>query len=271
LSNRGDVDAADGCGCVYAATPLGFIEEDYASICLVGCFIFFINYCEGSFFASEEMMKQLALGVLLASIAGAACAADLPAPGAPYSKAPAVVSPAINWSGFYIGAMGGYASENTSDPIGIKGGFGGGTVGYNWQFGTIVAGIEADGAWANVSASESMQDPVLGLITATAKVDALATVRGRIGAAFDQILLYGTGGLALSDAKASATALGLTVSDNKTQTGWTLGAGAEWMFLPRWSLKAEYLYRRLESVTLFAVSTGALAVNSGQFGVNYHF
>src|SRR6516225_2062118 len=96
-------------------------------------------------------MKRIALGILLASIAGAACAADLPAPGAPYSKAPPIVSPATNWSGFYIGAIGGYASESGSDSSGIKGGFGGGTVGYNWQFGTIVAGIEADGAFADVS------------------------------------------------------------------------------------------------------------------------
>ena len=215
-------------------------------------------------------MKRLALGILLASIAGAACAADLPAAGVPYSKAP-VISPATNWSGFYIGAMGGYGAEATSDLVGIKGGFAGGTLGYNWQFGTLVAGIEADGAWANINATASEIDPVAGLVTATAKIDALATVRGRVGAAFDQVLLYGTGGLALADTKVSATVLGLTVSDGKTQSGWTAGAGVEWMFLPRWSLKAEYLYRRFDSVTLFGTSTGTLAVNSGQFGVNYHF
>jgi outer membrane immunogenic protein len=215
-------------------------------------------------------MKRLALGILLASIAGAACAADLPAAGVPYSKAPGT-SPATNWSGFYIGAMGGYGAEATSDPVGIKGGFAGGTLGYNWQFGTLVAGIEADGAWANINATASEVDPVAGLVTATAKIDALATVRGRVGAAFDQVLLYGTGGLALSDTKVSATALGLTISDSKTQSGWTAGAGVEWMFMPRWSLKAEYLYRRFDSVTLFGTSTGTLAVNSGQFGVNYHF
>ena len=60
-------------------------------------------------------MKRLALGLLLASIAGAACAADMSAPRAAYTKAPAM-SPAINWSGFYIGAMGGYAAEAASDP-----------------------------------------------------------------------------------------------------------------------------------------------------------
>jgi len=163
--------------------------------------------------------------------------------------------------------MGGYASENTSDGPGIKGGFGGGTVGYNWQFNNIVAGIEADGAFADVSSSIT----ALG-ITATAKVDALATVRGRIGVAFDQVLLYGTGGLALADTKVSVSGSGITLSDTKTQTGWAAGAGVEWMFLPRWSLKAEYLYRRFDSVTLFGgISTGSSALNSGQVGVNFHF
>jgi outer membrane immunogenic protein len=211
-------------------------------------------------------MKRVALGLLLTSIAGAACAADLPAPSAAYTKAPAVVSPATNWSGFYIGAMGGYAAEASSDPLSIKGGFAGATVGYNWQFSTVVAGIEADGAWADISNSATIAG-----VTATAKIDTMATVRGRVGVAFDQVLLYGTGGLALADTKVSATNGVVALSDSKTQTGWTVGAGVEWMFMPRWSLKAEYLYRRFDSVTLFGVSTGTVALNSGQVGVNFHF
>jgi len=211
-------------------------------------------------------MKRLALGLLLASIAGAASAADMSAPAPAYTKAPAVVSPVNNWSGFYIGAMGGYASEATSDSTGIKGGFAGGTVGYNWQSGMFVAGIEADGAWADISSTASIPG-----LTATAKIDALATVRGRVGAAFNQVLLYGTGGLALADTKLSITALGTTLSETKTQTGWTAGAGVEWMFIPRWSLKAEYLYRRFDNLTFLGFSTGTLAVNSGQVGVNFHF
>src|SRR5882724_12198578 len=130
-------------------------------------------------------MKRVALGLLLASIAGAAFAADLPAPGAPYTKAPAMVSPAINWSGFYIGAMGGYASENTSTAGGVKGGFGGGTLGYNWQSGMFVAGIEADGAWADIS-----QTATAGLVTVADKIQSIGTVRGRVGVAFDQVLFY---------------------------------------------------------------------------------
>jgi outer membrane immunogenic protein len=218
-------------------------------------------------------MKRIALGLLLASIAGAACAADLPAPNAPYTKAPAMVSPAINWSGFYVGAMGGYASQTGGD-LNIKGGFGGGTVGYNWQFGMLVAGIEADGAFGSVRASATETVTVAGVTvsgTGTDKVDALATVRGRVGVAFDQVLLFGTGGFALANEKVSATALGITVSDSRTQTGWTVGAGVEWMFMPRWSLKAEYLYRRFDNTTLFGMPAGTLALNSGQVGVNFHF
>jgi len=89
--------------------------------------------------------------------------------------------------------------------------------------------------------------------------------------AFDQVLLYGTGGFALADEKVSATALGITLSDSQTRTGWTIGAGLEWMFVPRWSLKAEYLYRRFDSTTVLSIPTGSLALNSGQFGINYHF
>jgi outer membrane immunogenic protein len=219
-------------------------------------------------------MKRLALGLLLASITGAAFAADLAVPGKAYTKAPAA-SPATNWSGFYIGAVGGYAGETGSDPLALKGGFGGGTIGYNWQFGTFVVGLEGDGTFGDVSATGTGTTVVNGVVvpaSATDKIQALATIRGRIGVAVDQVLLYGTGGLALADEKASATALGVTISDTKTRTGWTAGAGVEWMFIPRWSLKAEYLYRRFDNVNFFGVvPVGTLAVNSGQVGVNFHF
>jgi outer membrane immunogenic protein len=222
-------------------------------------------------------MKKLTLGILLASIAGSAFAADLPAPPATYSKAPAIVSPATNWSGFYVGAMGGYASENTTLAGGLKGGFGGVTAGYNWQFSQFVVGIEADGAGGSISNSLTAPVPPLGLVTVSGKVDALATVRGRVGVAFDQVLLYGTAGLAVADTKLGVTALGVTINDSKTQTGWTAGAGVEWMFLPHWSVKAEYLYRSFSSQNFFTglvaggIPSGTLNINSGQFGINYHF
>jgi outer membrane immunogenic protein len=221
-------------------------------------------------------MKKLALGLLLTSLAGSAYAADLPA-AAPYTKAPAMVSPLTNWSGFYIGAMGGYGSENTDDQFAIKGGFAGGTIGYNWQFGQFVAGIEADGAWADINNSVTQFFPGVGAITASAKIDALATIRGRFGFAIDQVLLYGTAGLALADTKLGAIAPGVALSDSQTLTGWTAGAGIEWMFLPHWSVKGEYLFRSFGGETFFAsqlppgIQTGTLNINSGQVGINYHF
>lgn len=195
-----------------------------------------------------------------------ATAADLAA--RPYTKAPAPLAAVYNWTGFYLGAVGGYAQENASGDPKMKGGFVGGTLGYNWQTSNIVFGLEADGAWADVNASAT----ALG-ITVASKTDALGTVRGRVGVAFDQVLLYATGGYAWIDNKISVTALGVTVSDSKFHSGWTAGAGVEAFIAPQWSVKGEYLYRSLAGETYFggAVPTGTLNFHTVQFGVNYHF
>ncbi|KRQ93266.1 hypothetical protein CQ12_22255 [Bradyrhizobium jicamae] len=201
-----------------------------------------------------------------------AIAADLPARG--YTKAPAAAIAINNWSGFYLGAMGGYAQENTSGLGTLSGGFAGGTAGYNWQMGNLVLGLEADGAWADVGAN-------VGLFGGLASVDytirSMGTVRGRVGYAFDSVLVYGTGGWAWSNNRFTATALGLSVSDDRFHSGWTLGAGVEVMFAPKWSVKAEYLYKSLEGGTYFGnavpggVQVGTINLNSVQVGVNYHF
>jgi outer membrane immunogenic protein len=217
------------------------------------------------------MKKILMTTVGLAALGLApAIAADLPA--RTYTKAPALAAPLYNWTGFYIGAMGGFGKEDTSD-FALSGGFGGGTAGYNWQTGQFVFGIEADAAGADISSSFAIP----GLVSAEDKIRALGTVRGRVGIAYEQILFYGTGGFAWADERVSASALGVSISDTKTRTGWTAGAGAEWMFAPHWSVKAEYLYRSFGSETFFAstipggVNSGTLNIHSGQFGVNYHF
>ena len=200
-----------------------------------------------------------------------AAAADLAA--RPYTKAPAAAIAINNWTGFYIGAMGGYAQENSSDIGTLSGGFAGGTVGYNWQAGNLVLGLEADGAWADVGATLGIP----GFASVDYTIRSMGTVRGRIGYAFDQVLLYGTGGYAWSDNRLSATALGVSVSDSQFHSGWTVGAGVEVMFAPKWSVKAEYLYRSFEGQTYFAgiaapgVATGTINLNSVQVGVNYHF
>jgi len=217
------------------------------------------------------MKKILMTTVGLAALGLApAVAADLAA--RTYTKAPALAAPLYNWSGFYIGAMGGYGKEDTSD-FALSGGFGGGTAGYNWQTGQFVFGIEADAAGADISSSFTIP----GLVSAEDKIRALGTVRGRVGIAYEQVLFYGTGGFAWADERVSASALGVSISDTKTRTGWTAGAGVEWMFLPHWSVKGEYLYRSFSSETIFSgvipggLATGTLNINSGQVGVNYHF
>lgn len=182
-----------------------------------------------------------------------------------------------NWTGFYLGVVGGGAWEAASGDPKMQGGFVGGTAGYNWQAGNIVFGVEADGAWADVSASAAgtVAVPGIGAIPAsvTFKTDALGTVRGRIGWAVNNVLLYGTGGYAWIDNKITATLGGLSVSDSKFHSGWTVGAGVEAFFAPQWSVKGEYLYRSLGGETYFsgAVPTGTLKLHTVQVGVNYHF
>ncbi|VIO74004.1 outer membrane protein [Bradyrhizobium ivorense] len=211
-------------------------------------------------------MRNLLLasaGLLVLSAFAPASAADMAA-RAPYVKAPPPAA-IYNWTGFYIGGFGGYASENSGNPK-MEGGFGGGTVGYNWQAGNFVYGLEADGAWADVDASVSGFG-----VTVKSKIEALGTVRGRVGFAVDQVLFYGTGGYAWVDNKLSVTALGVTASQSNFHSGWTVGAGIEAFIAPQWSLKGEYLYRSLDSETYFGVPSGTLELHSVQFGVNYHF
>ena len=108
------------------------------------------------------MKLKIATLALLASVGGA-YAADMPQAATPYIKAP--VTPAYDWTGFYLGAMGGYGwSDQVRETVGgltvtassndLKGGFGGGTIGYNWQTGQVVFGIEADAAWSDIKYSE---------------------------------------------------------------------------------------------------------------------
>ena len=219
-------------------------------------------------------MKKILLTTtaLIAFGIAPAAAADLAA--RPYTKAPAAAIAINNWSGFYLGAMGGYAQENSSGIGTLSGGFAGGTAGYNWQMGNIVLGVEADAAWADIGAR--VGNPALSALET--RIRDMGTVRGRVGYAFDQVLIYGTGGYAWADNRMTASLLGVSVSDSHIHSGWTVGAGVEVMFAPKWSVKAEYLYRSFQSETYNfpgiiagGVASGTLNLNSVQVGVNYHF
>jgi outer membrane immunogenic protein len=221
-----------------------------------------------------QNMKRLLLAGAALSVATAASAADMQA--RPYSKAPpAIVSPAYNWSGFYIGAMGGYG-WGSGDSEG-SGGFGGGTVGYNWQFpgSQFVFGVEVDAAGASIK--DSFTEDLGGgvLLTQEFKTNSFGSVTGRAGFAMDAVLFYAKGGYAWANNKASISALGTTFSDSQTHSGYTIGGGLEYLFTPSWSAKAEYMYTSLggETYNLGGVplDSGSLDFHTIKVGVNYHF
>ena len=215
-------------------------------------------------------MKRLLIAAPLLSLATAASAADIPA--RPYTKAPPpVVSPAYNWSGFYVGAMGGYAWASDG-----SGGFGGGTVGYNFQLpgSQFVFGIEVDAAGSGFK--DTQTEDVGGLlITAEDKIDAFGSVTGRAGFAIDAALLYVKGGYAWADNTISLSALGTTFSDSQVHNGYTIGGGLEYMFAPNWSAKGEYMYTNLGGETYdlggLPLDSGTLDFHTIKVGVNYHF
>ena len=153
-------------------------------------------------------MKKLLLGTVgLVALSGSAMAADLPA--RPYKAPPVVIAPIYDWTGFYIGGNGGWGeSRNCWDivpltGVGIadgcvsrSGGLFGGQFGYRWQSAQFVFGLEAQGDWANLSASHvSLVNP---LFTTGVKVDALGLFTGQIGYAWNTSLLYLKGGAAVT-------------------------------------------------------------------------
>ena len=223
-------------------------------------------------------------GIAILAILGscvAASAADMPA-ATPYRPAPVAASPVYDWSGFYIGAMGGYGwSDKVRASVGgvnftassndLKGGFGGGTIGYNWQTGQAVFGLEADAAWSGLKYSET----ALG-VTLADKIQSFGSVTGRVGLAANAALFYVKGGYAWAENQISASALGVTFSQSRFHSGWTIGGGLEYLFVPNWSGKIEYMYADYRNANyLSAFVPGGIGLgfttHTAKVGVNYHF
>jgi len=209
-------------------------------------------------------------GALLVSTASSgAFAADL-GPYQPYNPPAAPVvqyeEPAI-WEGAYIGVNGGYgwSNSNFTEP---EGGFGGGQLGYNWQRGRFVFGVEGDFQGGDIGGTAFDQ---FGDV-ADSDVNWFSTVRGRLGFANGPLLVYGTGGVAFADIDNTIHfSDGSVAKDSGTQTGYAVGGGLEWAFAPNWSAKAEYLYVGMGDTTL---SSGDRVNNDFQtvrVGLNYKF
>jgi outer membrane immunogenic protein len=215
-------------------------------------------------------MKRLTImacaGLLAAAMVSPSLAADLGP--RPVYKGPAYVAPIFTWSGFYVGINAGYGfGESYWDPgngtFDTKGWLAGGTLGYNIQTGNFVWGIEGDFDWSNMKGDKGVLET---------SVPWFATVRGRIGYAFDRFLPYFTGGAAIGEVKMDTGA----GTDKETRIGWTVGGGLEWAFLANWSAKIEYLYADLgeASCTIAACGAGSdvsFRTNIVRGGVNYRF
>lgn len=221
-------------------------------------------------------MKKYTLALLCsAALIPAANAADL----SRVVKAPVMAPAPVNWTGFYIGGNVGWAHSNfdvnsfTATPGGALGGAigtvsspgqsfdddsftGGGQIGYNWQIGQTVLGLEGDfnGLDAKADTSDIVdQGPLNGVnVPRSVKADWFATVRGRLGYAVGRFLPYVTGGLAIMHSKvevsasgtvgAPAAPLSYAASDSQTVAGYAVGAGVEYAIARNWSVKAEYLH-----------------------------
>jgi outer membrane immunogenic protein len=204
----------------------------------------------------------------------AAAAADMRPPI--YKGVPRSVISYYNWSGLYIGGTVGYAS-GTSDwdlggltvaSISPKGMVYGVTLGYNWQAGSFVYGLEGDYNFANVKGTDNAC--FLGFAVCEAENRWFATFRGRVGYAFDRFLPYLTAGGAYGNVELNVPAIPATFSDSNF--GYTVGGGLEYAFLGNWTGKLEYLFVDLGTFT----GTGGLGEASFhqhvlRVGLNYKF
>lgn len=244
-------------------------------------------------------MNKTAIALLATLLCTPAFGADLA-----YKTAPATAQ-IYNWTGLYLGAHGGYGWGQTQDISNasaakqdLKGGFGGIQAGYNWQGAgsPFVLGVETDisfGAIDNKWGGTNQFDPYYGKDS----IKMFGTVRGRLGYAFDRVLIYGTGGFAWGDIEhgfgCDADRVAQTngcqhkqgghafyVKDDTTSVGWTAGGGAEIAVSQNWTVKGEYLYTDFGANKIVMVDPNYpkysersfdTKFHNVKFGVNYRF
>jgi outer membrane immunogenic protein len=261
------------------------------------------------------MKKTLLAAALVAVSSLSANAADLAAK--PYYKAAVAPVAYLTWNKCYVGVSGGYiTSANggtsitpndpdfllsqtlgnvpTSLPSDPDGGIIGGTLGCNYQTGSLVLGGETDLSYTSLRNTSAVTLGGFGVTTTYhQEMQAFGTVRGRLGYAVGPTLFYATGGLAYGDLKESATiipgpvgiGLGgsqLSGSRDEWRVGWTVGGGIEHMISENWSIKGEYLYYDLGRSSLVTTTFAGAPNESGTFshhnnghiiraGINYQF
>lgn len=225
-------------------------------------------------------MKKLLLGIAgVIALVAPASAADLAA--RPYAKAPAMIAAVYDWSGFYIGANGGWGSSRkcwdnvTGAGVLIAnegchnatGGVAGGQIGYRWQTGAFVFGVDGQGDWANLKGRNvSLSTPAA---TNDSRINAFGLLTGQIGYAFDNVLLYVKGGGAITDDSFRSVATGTNVLATNivsdTRWGGVVGAGLEFGFTPNWSAAIEYDHLFMGNRTYTFINNGVIAAAGTTF------
>jgi len=232
--------------------------------------------------ALATAVVALALGAIGAQAAdlGRRPATVGPSPVQPLSPVP------YNWSGFYAGVNGGYgfgrshwndsAVGSGSGGFDLNGGLVGGQIGYNWQFGPWVLGVETDADWTNINGSTGGVGVICGVDgTGQCKTQQnwFGTTRARAGYAFGAVMPYISGGVAYGDRS-------LTVpsgTSSNVNAGWAAGGGVEVGLNRNWSAKAEYLHLDLGTASFFSAASGSnslrvpLTDDLVRAGVNYHW
>ena len=227
-------------------------------------------------------MKKFLLGaaglVAAMSMATSAFAADLPA--RPYVKAPAMIAAIYDWSGFYLGlnAGGGSARKcwDINNNLGVvvapafregchdaTGALAGGQIGFRWQSGEWVFGIEAQGDWANFKGQNASLFPFAFAATNQTKVTGLGLLTGQVGYAWSNVLFYVKGGGAVVGDRYRSydVPTGLEFDRaNDTRWGGTVGAGLEFGFAPNWTVGLEYDHMFLGNRTLNFTGSGNFGI-----------
>ncbi len=245
-----------------------------------------------------KLLAASAVAALLAGLAfpsiDQAAAADLVfKPSEPVAP----VEPPFDWSGPYLGlhAGGGWGREDddqsrlfrtnnvsSNDSFDMNGFVGGAHAGYDYQFlpSNFVLGVEGDLDYTSLKGSHHA-GYAFGFLPRTLEMKSewQASARLRAGYAFDNFLLYTTGGIAFADGKLtnSGNNFGMpipTTSSSKTHVGWTVGLGSEYAFTPNWIGRAEVRYTDFDKQT-YTTADGPVKAGwdqvTGTLGVSYKF
>ena len=232
----------------------------------------------------------LSLASVLAALP--AVAADLP-----LKTPPVAVAQQYNWAGYYLGVEGGGIFDSSIKATSLddafakfapKGGVIGGFAGHNWQWGMFVASLEVNLDWAGGSQTNTLTPkivPAEALVVPTiatkAQIDLFGSARARLGIApIENLLFYGTGGIAVAHSTGSIIDTGITVATAPTTSvGWVAGAGVEWKILgsPNWLLRGQFLHYDMGKETFAfgglvqANVPMAQSFNTATAGLSYKF